>query len=296
MRGASRQIRSIGAMRDMDRGIGLGQIRWSSDGGALTTPASAATTANAVPHTVGAWVQAIAATVTEATCVYVEPTTASNTSVTDTSSLLSIGVGAAASEVAIATGIPMGYRETATSRLHNGLLIPVPLIPIGSRISLQIQSAVTLKAITFQVMLGKLPYEYTPRPPVVMGGANLLTTSRGVTLTAPGSTPVEGAWTEIIATTTQRFRALVVGIQGAASTNISNGTTFAFEVAMGSAGNEISIISDIYYLAGSGAETIGCLSPCSTFPVQIPAGTRLAGRYAASSLTSAADMVLIGIP
>lgn len=253
---------------------------------ASSVRARATATASATPHTKGSWTQIIAATTTDASMLIVRLTAGTSAAGADTSTLLDIGIGAAASEVVIVPNLAVGFAA-------NGLMYHIPVsVPVGSRIAIRCQGAVVSQAVAVQVMLATLPNSRRAPAAVVAMGDDTAT-SHGVIIATPASNNTKGAWTQIIAATAQPFSALVIGAQGGAD-SVQGSDSFLLDIGIGSAGNEVVIGPDLPL----SVSTTEILTPMfnQIIPWIIPAGTRLAARVAITGLTSTLDVILYGVP
>lgn len=246
----------------------------SADAGAVTVVASA------TPHAVGSWVEAVASSTGAAQAVSVTTRATTGVNATNTSTLLDVGIGAAASEVVVVASLPVGYRGLGAT-----VSVPVP-VPSGSRVSVRIRSAVASKSVDLAVTLDTGP---TVTAPVALG-ANTAA-SRGVILGAPAGPTSPGAWTEIVASTAEAYQALVVSPQGGEDTAML-ASGMRFDIATGAAASETLVATSWW-----GAFTSEYLyaASCPLIPISIPAGTRLSARYSGSS-SNLADLILHGVP
>lgn len=249
----------------------------------------ATATAHATPHTVGGWTEIVAATTKPVTMLHVRIDAATLSSGTDSSMLLDVGVGAAASEVAIIPSLAAGYHSVNQYRVYD---IPV-YIPAGSRVAVRCQSAITLATCAVRMWGDTMPGYEQPAPSCIAIGA-VTAASQGTVLTAPGSLNTKGAWTELTASCPQPLRAVVVQTQGAS--DLALGAAYVVvDIGVGAAGSEVVVVNDVEYLGGS-SESLDATQPV-TFGVSIPAGARIAARYArAASTANTCDVHLIGIP
>jgi hypothetical protein len=241
----------------------------------LLTSVAGSITANAL----GSWVQMHAASGFPVDGMYVFlGQTGLAASASNTQTLLDIGIGPSGSETAIALNIAIGGSLPFTA-----LQIPIA-IEANNRIVVRIRSAVSNKSCTMGMSLygGGTGLESGYR--AVTYGANTAS-STGTVLTAPAATNSESAWTQISASTTATARWMVVGlsIPNTATATAINGL---LDIGIGAAGSEVGIVNDIPY-AVSTAEDINAPYPL-TYPVNVPAGIRLAARYRGTSTATAA--------
>jgi hypothetical protein len=111
------------------------------------------------------------------------------------------------------------------------------------------------------------------------------------TISRPGAIHTKGAYTEIISSTTKRFRGLAITTgQSGASTQHR-----LIDVAVGAAASEVVVIPDWHVAQNTGQDTMfPQTSPI--FPVDIPEGTRLSMRLAQDVIGAGRDLLagLIG--
>lgn len=250
-------------------------------------------TADATPHTKGSWTELIAATDQDYSCleVYVEST---NINGSVTSSLLDIGFGASSSEVVVAADLIAGYKAIAATASTVSCCYIIPInIPAGTRISARMQSVISAHTAGVTVRPTQLPPTVRKSYAIDTIGADLAN-SRGVVLTIPGALNTKGAYTQITASTLNKYIAMVVGVQGANGNSFSNGA-IGMDIATGGSGSEVNVINDLIYTAGT-AETVAERSPrTNLFYVDIPAGTRLSARFQRSATNLMADVILYGV-
>lgn len=106
-------------------------------------------------------------------------------------------------------------------------------------------------------------------------GVDLTTTLR-VSVTA-GTNPAKGAYAQLVASTAQDARGIIVTPQAA------GGLRSLFDIAVGGAGSEVVIIPNIATGEGTGYQSV-------FFPIAIPAGSRLSCAVSCSTSASAGHM------
>lgn len=272
---------------------------WVSVGGALTDQfvgalladgvdtstsvrASVTATGHATPFTDGTYAEVDASLSAAAAGIFIVITASSSSNAADTSTVLEIATGAAASEVPWAS-VAVGYRD-------EGQRIWVPgFIASGTRVAVRVRSAVTIKAVTAFYSFLPATKSIDPGAPVTMGYNPAA--ARGVTVTAPGSTNTKGNWVEIEDVTTADFGNLVVCPQAAGNTTMNNSGVL-LDIGIGAAAAETVLIPDIY-MAANGSESLGIRSPL-TYGVNVPAGSRLSARYARANAANSLDVFLVG--
>jgi hypothetical protein len=190
----------------------------------------------------------------------------------DSSTLLDIAIGAAASETVIIPDLSAGFLGSFTTGAR---WYQFPLyIPAGSRLSARTQSIRTTGSINVLVQLHggpRNPDAWWCGQTVTAYGANLAA-SRGVAFT-PGNSGAEGTGVAV-GTTSQHHECLVLGVQGI-STDVSWGNVaYHFDVGIDSSGTEW-IETDRYTAAASSAEQLGFMDPWWPIFRPIPSGTIL---------------------
>lgn len=275
--------------RQIGRGFWLPTPTGQGVVAASSMRATATATAHATPHTKGAWAELLAATTQDVTALTLSLVASTFTSNTDTSTLLSLSTGASGDEDnhVIVSNLAVGYRQ-----LGDRYEIPI-LVPGGSRLAIQVQSAVTVKAVQVTATLGLLPFGRRPPNHLVTMGANL-GTSRGVSLGSPGVAGDKGSWVEIVASTTEPFGALVLGPQ--CDGDVSIGGLGLLDIGVG-ASSEQTVIGDLAYQFAANESLVPAGG--ATFPCDIPLGSRLVARFSRSVVSASGgqmDLILYGVP
>jgi len=284
----SRKVWWSGAWVDVGGGDLADQFPapYTTDGvdAATTTRAAEVTfTSHATEaHSAGAWVQIEASTAADVSALVYQLRTNNQINGNTSATLLEIGVGASGSEVLWAT-VQVGYSVTA------GFSVPwnvIPgAIPAGSRVAGRLRSVQLAKAVNFSFLFRSAPSAQLGAP--VTYGADTAA-SQGLALTAPGSLNSKGAWTELSSSTAVALYAVNVSI--GANNSFQFGTQVLVDIGIGSAGNEVVIIPDIYWICVN-SEYFWQASEV-TFGYQIPAGSRLCARYARGTSTQQVDLIL----
>jgi hypothetical protein len=260
--------------------VGLRQIAFS--GSVIATP-----TASATPHVKGAWAQLIASTSEEFGLLMVR---AENVGVaaTETSMLLDVGIGAAGSESPIMENLAVGGASVG-SGLSGGLTMPLPVrIPSGSRLSCRVQALIPSDTCTVTISAAVMSARQTLPESVDVIGTDTAT-SRGTAFS--GSV---GAWTQIAASTSRRYRGVYL-VPSVIGTDILSFTR-ALEIAVGPAGSEAEV--GRVYCDFRNTEAVFHASTYFYAPIacDIPAGSRLSVRTPVSANPDRYGVSLIGIP
>ena len=238
-------------------------------------------TADSTVHTKGAYAEIIAETAADTfwlNMVWVA-TRAANL---DSSMLLDLAIGAAASEKIIIPDLGVGFADLIGA--GNGLgHLSIPFyIPAGSRISARCQAAITVDQVQVAIdLLGGPSFEggmlYTAADAY---GASL-STSHGV-VPQSGTSGAKGSWVEIVDETTDRIDALAVCVQG--EDGSMSGRQWSTDIGVGGAGSEVVVLPEFVTLVSS-TEHMYSGQGNAVFPlgVSIPEGSRLAVRTSSSS-------------
>jgi hypothetical protein len=257
--------------------------------GATFASRPAALIANASAHTKGVWTQLIASTSVPGAWLLVglfRPSVAGDF-------LVNIGVGAFGTETAIAANIPYSSNVT-TSPTGTYILLPLH-VPAGSRVAGQCQSTTGSANIDCQVTL------FAP----MFGGERGLgrvetcgaNTGTSLGTTIPGHTTTantKGTWTPLITSTSFPYKWVCLGIT---HTNaLAALTSWIIDIGVGAGGSEVAVVSDIPASANSTADAIS--NGGVSFPLSIPAGSRISARCACSVTTASdrdVELVLLGV-
>jgi len=248
-----------------------------------------AITAHATPHTKGSWVELIASTIAHTdwlTITYAGQMAAAGV---DTRGLLDVGIGAAASEVAIISSIPVGF-------MGNGSQISfLPIrIPKGSRVAMRAQAAVG--GDTINPSIGLFASSAARRSPskLVDLNADLAASTSTAFMTSSAT------WTEMVAATAQPFQGLVAILCGGASSTWSNDTTEILSLGIGASGAETVLGIGVPQIWSS-SETIGSTSLYAYNPQlgihysgHVPAGTRVVTKITTGRAYKGA--IVFGVP
>lgn len=238
--------------------------------------------ANATPFADGSYTQIDASLSADASGIWVYMTLTTSQTGLDTSTVLEIATGAAASEVNWAN-VQVGFRNAV-----HGYFVP-GFITSGTRVAARVRSAVANQFGTCRFGFFPADKSVDPITPVTMGYTP--SAAAGVVLPTPGATNSEGAWVEIAAATSGDFGNLLVNI-GGGRTNTQAAGDGLIDIGIGAAAAETVLISDIH-CSTSTAETCVPRSPL-TFGVDIPSGSRLSARQRSSSTSCKFDVFLVG--
>ena len=274
----------------VDRAHGHGLFLPSLTGDAVTassTPWAATAVTGGTAHTKGSWVEVTNATTSPLNSLTVMLTAINYANGVDTSTLLDIGIGGAGSEVVVVPNVGVGWANQ-----YQSWTLPVS-IPQGTRIAVRAQSTRTSQNISVWVIPTRnLNTRYRSPSALVDVCANTAT-SYGVALSVPGAVHTKGSWTQLTASCAQALQAIVICPQGAADTNQGGGTGL-IDVAVGASGSEVTVVSN-WPVAFTTAELLTPPAP-NLWPVNVPAGARIAARYQTGNTGASVDLQLIGVP
>jgi hypothetical protein len=251
---------------------------------ASSWPTSVTATASATINTKGSYIQVVASTPSAWDGFWL--LVSSNfVTATNTSTLIDVATGAAASEVVQLANMSVGY-NSASPGVH---WIYIPLtVPSGTRIAVRTQSVVASKTQILRVVgvpasnrgavgPGQRSYGTCNTYGAVTGS------SRGTSVTASATINTLGAWTQIVASSTGVTRALLVRVDGNSSAAIT-ASTARVQIGIGAAASEAQVGPDMFF-ATDATEFIVQQGPGLTVPIDglaIPAGSRISARIASS--------------
>jgi hypothetical protein len=206
--------------------------------------------------------------------------------------LVDIAVGAAGSEQVIIANLPSSS-VIVSSGSSATYLFPL-FIPAGSRIASRCQDSLGNDPIDVHVILFAPMFGGERGLGAVETCGAITATSRGTTI--PGHASVansKGSWTELIASTAFAYKWVCLGI---GHTNaIAAATSWTLDIGIGAGGAETVLVPDIALHAGTVADTIP--NNGRSFPLSIPAGTRISARVACSVTTASEkdiELILLG--
>lgn len=232
--------------------------------------------AHATPHTKGLWVELEASLTRDICGLTIATDTIIGVTGTDTSMLLDIGIGAAASESVVVSNVPVGFHATGI-----GTFLPIH-ISAGTRVAGRIQAAVTADIFTPLVV-----FHYADRPGMWVGYA--VAETIGVNTATSGPTTgdlTDNDWDEAVASTANSYRALTCHITGPAGSVALGTITTTVAVAVGGAGSEQ--ILGTYVARTTTAELVPFVVGPPFIEVAVPAGSRLSIRKSTTTDMSAA--------
>jgi hypothetical protein len=262
----------------------------------LPLPTGDAITAGSVPwsataswassNTKGAWTQVTSASVADAYGLIVFNSAATSASATDTSTVVDVGVGGSGSEVAIITDIAMGWRPSGFFENR----IPV-FVPAGSAISIRAAGVATSGSIP--VVVVPLGRTFTGRRPSTSALSLNASGAKGTNLSVPGGANTKGAWTQLVASTTEPYAGLFIGVQGGAD-NVQPIANALVDIGVGASGSEVVVVPNVAAFSPTTSEQIVVVDNGPWY-LDIPAGSRIAARYATSNTGMSLDVIVTGI-
>ena len=259
-------------------------------GGQLTsTSLLTAVTASSTANAAGNWSSFYTATPFPASIIRAHiGKTGLAISGSNTQTLLSISTGVSGSEAA-----SMIVQDIAIGGALSYAVWDIPVsVPVGSRLTMSIRSAIASKSITMGMMLIGGGSTIESGYKAVTYGA-VTTSSKGTTLTTPTSLNVPAAWTVITAATTSPIRWLLVGV-AAPNTTTAVTADCLIDIGVGSSGVEALLITNLACAISTNSAI--CAYPL-LFPVSVPVGSRLVARYQCTSISTTAtpSITLTGI-
>jgi hypothetical protein len=243
-------------------------------------------TADVSTHTKGAWVEMIASTSAEANIILLS--IINFTSNIGTQSLADIGVGPAGSEVVVVANANAGQLGLSAGTTAGAAgyrpdqLFPVN-IPAGSRVAVRIQSAVTSRTADVSICL----LDVQPKNP-----SSLVTIGADTSLSRGTNLPTNDTYVELVASTTQTFRGVVM-VPLSAGTGVA-GERSIYTLGIGASGSEVEL--GTMEVASNAAEITALFWAQMPFVYygNIPTGSRLAVKQSVGR--NYRDVILYGIP
>lgn len=241
------------------------------------------TTGDSGTNTKGTWGEVFAALTDDVYGIYVN---AHNTEVNDRDYLWDIGIGAAGSEVVLIADLCSSVTGSNKYAMQT-YYIPI-YIKRGTRVAVRCQANINLLTIS--------PFLYFHNYPVLAPlirscetlGANTAA-SRGQTVDPGGTAFTKGAYTQIIASTAKRIRHIMFGFPNRTNAGRVD-ANWLLDIATGAGGAESIFLTDIR-ITNENFHNVFHPGFVGPFPVDIPAGTRLAAR-ASCSTADATDRLI----
>lgn len=255
---------------------------------------SSAATAN----NVGNWTQFLSATAIAATstisAIHFQAIGWTQTTNTDNSMLLDIGKGAAGSETVIVPDIAIGGANNSGGQ-GPCLLLPVR-VPGATRLAVRVRAATASRGILLTNILtsgvtSALPFvDRLPLSLETLGTSQ--STSAGTAMS--GSS---GTWTQITASTSTDYQALILVPSTPASGTGYTQTVWQLDLGIGAAGSEVPVAYQQGFYTSSGFCVPNNMAmPSSIYGGFVPAGTRIAVRHNLAANPERVCACVIGVP
>lgn len=227
-------------------------------------------TANATPHTKGAWTQLFASTPFDAFWVSVEFADLA-AAATITSMLVDIGLGPAGSEQVL---IPNLLAGAAAWNRYMGKVALLPVyVPAGSRVCARAQAAIGSDTAYVAMSLYGDPAGASEGQNTGVYAYGIdVANSRGVLV------PSGSVWTEVVASTSADHRRWFALVDQGGRASLSYGS-WHLDVGIGPAGGERAIGTWRFSTEGATEHVMG-MAPCVPVHQPVPAGSRVAVRSA----------------
>lgn len=234
------------------------------------------TSASATAHVKGAWNELVASTAEDYDCLlFMFGQVTSNTS-----HLIDVGIGGAGAEQVIVADL----HTSQGNNTSEWFTIP-RAIPAGTRIAVRSQCSTASSQFRSAVMGVKGGFLYP------QGGGDIVTMgaaaadSGGTSIDSGATANTYGAWVQLAASTTGDLKAMTVRTGGKNNTTPTTGQGL-LQIGVGAAAAEVGLF-EVPLITGTALDNYG---PCPSFwfPVDVPAGSRIAARWMAS-YTDATD-------
>jgi len=252
-----------------------------------TTYPSVTISVGATAHTKGAWAQAFAS-LSGAVGALRLRISASYGITTGNGYLMDVGIGAAGSEVVIASNIAVGG---ITNQANAGMLIDLPIaIPSGSRVAFRAQSnrTATSSFIVQVVPAPALDPQTTPTTVDVLGTATA--TSSGTAMSG-----ASGTYVQITASTAKDYQALI--IVPSLTVGSATAATVLYTVAVGASGAERDVYQmSTVYDGGLGVGNIYTGGGILSGGGLVPSGSRISIKHNIASSPANFAACVIGVP
>jgi len=166
-------------------------------------------------------------------------------------------------------------------------------VPAGSRISARCQGKIASQTIEVGCLLtGSGGWDNRHRfTRAVDYGTVSSGDSTGTQLSLPGATNTKGAWTQLVASTTNHIRYLACMADGPSSNTWTNADCL-IDFGWGAAASEQVLIGDLPFKDVN--QEYGQFAIVGA-PCNIPAGSRLAARFQTSATTDQLRVSVIGV-
>lgn len=263
----------------------------------VSTPAAAfgtLATSAASANTYGTWAQ-IHAGLTFPAEYFTVMLTANFTVATTQNAYVDIGIGATSG--AVMPLIEKLCGSHAAPGLGKHYFIPIR-IPPNTPVWARHQNTVASKNIAVLLSTfggSRNPYNFPNFPKAeALGAVTASTTGTAIT---PGSAPTEGAWAQIVASTTQDYGGFIVSGMFNVDTTMTANLVTAFDIGVGASGQERTLGENVLIQmpAGQVATASDERVISVAFPTfgGVPAGSRLVVRASGSTTADASNSVIL---
>jgi hypothetical protein len=254
--------------------LGDGQD-YEAEGVSTSTSQLTLITSGVTGGTIGSWTQLVASTGFQAAGFFVNlfsgPTLINGTYA---SGVLDIGIGASGSEQVLVRGLAIPAYEYGYQFYHYHFPIA---IPAGTRLSARHQSSIG----NIGVFAGVMIYGQGHTPSAPFGGCSTYGAatptdghSAGTTITSSGTANTMGSWTALTGSTSNNAGAALLAFQFHNALPKSTATALV-DLGVGGAGSEQIVVPKIPLWLKDPMVMPAVYGP---FPLQVPAGTRIAAR------------------
>jgi hypothetical protein len=194
-----------------------------------------------------------------------------------TDATIDLARGSAGNEQFLIDGLRLSLSATAAQFTSARLPLRVPR---GSRIAAQAHG-VTPEVIIYGISHGPLSTSGYTRAEALNISSN-----KGTSIDAGASANTLTAWSQLVASTSRNYNALMIMTGGAGRTAGTAAASWLIDVGLGGAGSEQTLFKQL--LAFEFSSTIFGTEPPSygPFPCSIPSGSRIASRLQCSTSTS----------
>lgn len=257
----------------------VGGQRESTEGEVTASTSAVQGTTSATANTKGNWTQLVASTPFEANAVmlFIRVTASSRRF------LIDLGIGASGSEQVIVPNLHV----SGASNLVAVVLVPIR-IAAGARLAIRGQSPTGSSTFQVEAMLIGESFLTAEGLARVTDYGTDTSTSGGVSVDPGGTAHTKGAWSQIVASTANPIRGLIVA-QGSQANAAMTACNWLVDVGIGGAGSEQVILDNLLFRSS----VLNAATPSfvGAIPITIPAGTRLAVR-AQCDIIDATDRLL----
>lgn len=254
-------------------------------------------TASATANTAGAFVQYIASNAIAATdtisALHIQGTGNNQSNTADNSMLLDIATGASGAEVIIAEGIAVGGLQNSAGF---GPLFTLPiLIPGATRVACRVRAATGSRVLTMTQLWASGSTSRNPFADRLPTSVDVLGTN-SATSTGTAMSGGSGTWTQIVASTSRDYQALLVVPSGPFS-GATTAVSWRLDLGVGAAGAEVPLAYYRGNISSTGAVGIAGQSASTLLAGGFfPAGTRIAVRHDLASNPERLCACVIGVP